>query len=146
MAIDRILVPVDFSQDSAAAVEQAIEFARVFDAEIDLIHVYQIGTLMPYDSGAYPEELIESLRNAAMQRIQGIDEEVRAAGIQSRIHLSHDVPSHAIVAAAEELSSDLIVMGTRGLTGLKHVLLGSVAERTVRHAPCSVLTVKQPVA
>jgi nucleotide-binding universal stress UspA family protein len=49
----------------------------------------------------------------------------------------------AIVGQAEELRVDLIVMGTRGHTGLKHVLLGSVAERTLRHAPCSVLTVKE---
>ena len=52
------------------------------------------------------------------------------------------LPSEAISSAAQELGADLIVMGTRGLTGLKHVMLGSVAERTIRIAPCPVLTVK----
>jgi len=50
----------------------------------------------------------------------------------------------AIVKHAEDIGADMIVMGTRGLTGLKHVLLGSVAERTIRTAPCPVLTVKTP--
>ena len=57
-------------------------------------------------------------------------------------HLSEVPAASAIVDMAEELEADLIIMGTRGHTGLKHVLLGSVAERTLRHAPCSVLTVK----
>ena len=58
-------------------------------------------------------------------------------------HLSEVPAASAIVDLAEELGADLIIMGTRGHTGLKHVLLGSVAERTLRHAPCSVLTVKE---
>jgi nucleotide-binding universal stress UspA family protein len=57
-------------------------------------------------------------------------------------HLREANPSDAILDVAREIDADLIVMGTRGLTGLKHVLLGSVAERTLRLAPCSVLTVK----
>lgn len=57
-------------------------------------------------------------------------------------HLLDGSPAYAIVSLAEEVSADLVVIGTRGATGLKHVLLGSVAEQTVRTAPCSVLTVK----
>ncbi len=63
-------------------------------------------------------------------------------GIQCESHLIAQTPSAAIVEAAEQIGADLIVMGTRGLSGLKHILLGSVAERTVRVAPCPVMTVK----
>jgi nucleotide-binding universal stress UspA family protein len=137
----RILVPVDFSAHSAAAVERAIEFAKSFDAEIDLIHSYQIqpGSITPYGT-VYPENFFEDLHLAASEKLQGVCNQVRAAGVEAKMHLSHEVPSYAIVEAAKQLNSDLIVMATRGTTGLKHVLLGSVAERTVRHAPCPVLT------
>jgi nucleotide-binding universal stress UspA family protein len=68
---------------------------------------------------------------------------VSAEGVKASSHLSEVPAASAIVGQAEELGVDLIIMGTRGHTGLKHVLLGSVAERTLRHAPCSVLTVKE---
>ena len=67
-------------------------------------------------------------------------------GIKSESILSADSPSLAISLAAEKIKADLIVMGTRGLSGLKHAVLGSVAERVVRLAPCPVLTVKHPEA
>jgi len=57
-----------------------------------------------------------------------------------------EAPSEAIVMTAKEIGADLIVMGTRGLSGFKHVLLGSVAERTVRLAPCPVMTVHAPAS
>ena len=65
-----------------------------------------------------------------------------AEGLEVTTEVSPELPAEAIVAAALERDADLIVMGTRGHTGLKHALLGSVAERTIRTAPCSVLTVK----
>jgi universal stress protein E len=67
---------------------------------------------------------------------------VATEGIAATPHLSEGPAAPAIVGLAERLGADLIVMGTRGHTGLRHVLLGSVAERTLRHAPCSVMTVK----
>ena len=137
----RILVPVDFSADSAAAVEYAIEFAKSMDAEIDLLHSYQMhpGAITPYGT-VLPANFLEDLRVAALEQLQKVCDQVQAAGVPVKMHLHHDVPSYAIIDAAKELSSDLIIIGTRGLTGLKHVVLGSVAERTVRHAPCPVLT------
>ncbi|MBW2387270.1 MAG: universal stress protein [Deltaproteobacteria bacterium] len=145
MSMKRILVPVDFSATSAAAVEYAIEFAKAFDAEIDLLHSYQInpGAITPYGP-VLPDALFDSLRAAASEQLEKVHGQVRAAGVEAKTHLSNNVPSYAIVDAAQELSSDLIIMGTRGLTGIKHVFLGSVAERTLRHAPCPVLTVNHP--
>jgi nucleotide-binding universal stress UspA family protein len=66
----------------------------------------------------------------------------RAAGVLAETHLVEFAAWEAIVETAKQIKADLIVMGTRGLTGLKHALLGSVAERTLRFAPCPVLTVK----
>jgi universal stress protein A len=147
MTLNRILVPVDFSPSSAAAVEYAIEFAKAVGAEIDLLHSYQInpGAITPYGP-VFPDSLFDAIRSAAAEQLAKVYDQVHASGIKAKTHLSCNVPSYAIVDAAEELSSDLIIMGTRGLTGLKHVFLGSVAERTLRHAPCAVLTVNLPDA
>jgi nucleotide-binding universal stress UspA family protein len=142
MQIERILVPVDFSEDAREAVDHAIEFAQSFGSEIHLLHSYQInpGGLMPYGP-SLPVDFYDGLRAGAGEELAKVRDRVVEAGLTCEMHLSQDIPSSAIVSAAKELSADLIVMGTRGLSGLKHVLLGSVAERTVRFAPCPVLTV-----
>jgi nucleotide-binding universal stress UspA family protein len=67
---------------------------------------------------------------------------VKSAGVAVESTVTPTAPVEAIERTAEEIGADLVVMGSRGLTGLKHVLLGSVAERTLRTAPCPVLTVK----
>ena len=143
----RILVPVDFSSQSEAAVKYASEFARTFDSEIDLIHSYQIhpGAITPYGT-VLPDDFFENIRLAATEKLQEVLSQVLASGVQAKMHLSHNVPSYAIVDAAKQLSSDLIIIGTRGLTGIKHVVFGSVAQRTVCHAPCPVLTLNHEEA
>lgn len=141
MNFKRILVPIDFSEISLATVERAVDFAKTFDAQIDLLHSYQShpGAMAPYGM-EYSSDLYENVRLAATEQLQKVCDRVRSAGIETTMHLSQAVPSAAIVEAARHLESDLIIIGTRGLTGLKHVMLGSVAERTVRTAPCPVLT------
>lgn len=145
LAIHRILVPVDFSEHSARALEEAIGLAKRFGAELHLLHCYQIypaGAVgFPYDV-ALPESYERAVRESATARLSGWREKAIAQGIRVEQHLSVDFPSHGIVELAEKLPADLIVIGTRGLSGLKHVMLGSVAERTIRHAPCPVLAVK----
>ncbi len=89
-----------------------------------------------------PSALLDDARRAARDRLRARAEKIQAEGVEVRIHLGNGPPGEAISSSAEELESDLIVMGTHGYTGLKHVLLGSVAERTLRTAPCAVLTVK----
>lgn len=137
----RILLPIDFSANSLATVDRAVEFAKAFDAEIDLLHSYQIlpGAITPYGT-VFSENFSDDLRLAASERLQKVCDQIRSAGVEVKMHLSSEVPSVAIVDAARYLASELIIIGTRGLTGLKHVVLGSVAERTVRFAPCPVLT------
>lgn len=146
MKIERILVPVDFSECSREAVDHAIDIARIFGSEIHLVHSYQInpGGLMPYGP-TLPVDVYDGLRAAAGEELAKVRDRIVDADVPCQVHLSQDVPSSAVVGAAKELGADLIVMGTRGLSGFRHVLLGSVAERTVRFAPCPVLTVGQSI-
>jgi nucleotide-binding universal stress UspA family protein len=93
-----------------------------------------------------PSGYYEDIRDAAAKRLSDWSDIVSKEGIKTESILSADSPSTAINLAATEIEADLVVMGTRGLSGLKHAMLGSVAERVVRLAPCPVLTVKHPEA
>lgn len=144
MPIRKILVPTDLSNSANEALERAVEIAKMVGAEIHLLHVYQI----PIGVGVnepipMPEQYFAQLRKQAGEELRTLEQKVRAvvpAGVQT--HLKFDYPGRTILEFAKSLPADLIVMGTRGLTGMKHVLLGSIAERVVRLAPCDVLTVK----
>ena len=138
-----ILVPVDFSPHSEAALDQAMDLAKALGAKIHLLHSYAVPVrgVIPYDF-AIPDGVWDGVHSAAESKLEEIRQKVASEGLEATTEVSTSLPSEAILAAANELDADLIVMGTRGHTGLKHVLLGSVAERTIRLAPCSVLTVK----
>jgi nucleotide-binding universal stress UspA family protein len=142
--IRKILVAVDFSEYADAVLDAAIEFAKQFGAGLHLVHAFdvRIPLVTPYEV-AIPTAFIEEAREAAASKLEALVRSVSAEGVEASSHLSEVPAASAIVGQAEELGVDLIIMGTRGHTGLKHVLLGSVAERTLRHAPCSVLTVKE---
>lgn len=142
---EQILVPVDFSAHSAAAFEVAVEIARAFDSKIHLLHCYQIqpGGISPYGI-AIPSSYFSEIQAAASQQLADWQAEHAPAGIPVDATTISDAPAEAIVATAKQIGADLIVMGTRGLSGFKHVMLGSVAERTVRLAPCPVMTVHAP--
>ena len=139
----KILVPVDFSEHSKAALESATQLAKTFRAELCLLHCYAVdpGGISPYGV-SLPPNYFDEVRDAANQKLDGWLEKITAEGVKARPLLSSTCPSEEISLMAEELGSDLIVMGTRGLSGVKHLMLGSVAERTLRTAPCPVLTVK----
>ena len=138
----QILIPIDFSAHSTAAFEAAVEIAKAFDSKIHLLHCYQIqpGGISPYGI-AIPPSYFAEIRDAASQQLAEWQEKHVPAGISVDSSTMSDAPSEAIIAAAKQIGADLIVMGTRGLSGFKHVMLGSVAERTVRLAPCPVMTV-----
>jgi nucleotide-binding universal stress UspA family protein len=143
LQIHTILVPVDFSEHSGQALEYAIELAQKFEARLELLHCYpiNIGGISPYGV-VLPESFERDCREAANQQLEQWLEKARAGGVPVTGSVTPMFASEAIAQQAKESGADLIVMGTRGLTGLKHVLLGSVAERTLRIAPCNVLTVK----
>ena len=141
--IERMVVAVDFSEHADRALDAAVWFAKQFGAELHLAHALDVRTplMTPYELSV-PMAFMEQARDAAASRLASLVQNVAAEGVIAVSHLSEIPAASAIADLAEELAADLIIMGTRGHTGLKHVLLGSVAERTLRHAPCSVLTVK----
>ena len=147
MKIKTILVPVDFSSHSEKAMETAVEFAKAFGAEVHLLHAYSlpVGVVGPYDY-QIPANILTDMRESAKKRVDEEVSKLADSGVPASGVITEGLPTQAILDTAEQLGADLIVMGTRGLTGLKHVVLGSVAERTIRQATCPVLTVHVPDA
>jgi universal stress protein A len=141
--ITRILAAVDFSENSNRALESAIALARMFEASLDIVHAFNspVPAIYPYDIGI-PDALLRDARNAAKELLAADAEKVHAANMEVRTHLTEVPAAGAIARLAEEIGADLLVLGTRGHSGLRHILMGSVAERAVRESPCSVLVVK----
>ncbi|MSP58747.1 MAG: universal stress protein [Myxococcales bacterium] len=144
MRIQRILCPIDFSATSREAMSAAADLAKQLHASLTLFHVYQTpGYTLP-DGAVFPSPTV---LNDLFERIDRmlaawkVDAERLGA---ARVDTATDqgIPWHEIVLRASEGDHDLIVIGTHGHTGLKHLFLGSVAERVVRRAPCPVLTIR----
>jgi nucleotide-binding universal stress UspA family protein len=143
LRLKRILVPVDFSECSDKAVDYAVAFAQQSGASLVLVHVMELqyagSGLGEVETPLFEKELRE---NASSQLQRLLDQRVAGA-----------VPCETVVAVgkawqeigltAQVQDADLIVMGTHGYTGFKHVVMGSTAERVVRHAPCPVLVVRE---
>lgn len=146
MKFDVILVPTDFSEDADHALATALQLAKQLSGRIVLLHAYHVDVPISYpgfSAGALvPDEYYREVRAQADAHVEKVAKEATAKGVEVTGKAVTGPASPAIVAEAEALPADLIVMGTRGRTGLKHVLLGSVAERVVRTAQCPVLTVK----
>lgn len=142
--IKKILVPVDFSPDSKAALGFAIILAKGVNATIHLLHSYYVPISMPvaFAPPGIPADVSQSIREAAEQHLGEWASHVKSEGVGVETHLLEGPAPEAITDVAKEMDADQIVMGTRGLTGISHVVFGSVAERTVRLAPCPVTTVK----
>jgi len=147
MKIKTILVAIDFSEHAEQAFAAACDLAKRFQASLHLVHAFEIITplVTPYQV-SIPDTYLTESRNVALRHLTDRVDKARAEGIDATSHLTESPAAPAIARTAEEIDADLIVMGTRGMTGLKHFVLGSVAERTLRLAPCSVLTVKSPDA
>jgi nucleotide-binding universal stress UspA family protein len=139
--IETILVPHDFSETTEPALAFAITIAAKFGARVTLVHAYE------RPSYAYPDSLVEDfdfeteVHRAALKALDGVAARIRTAAIPIAVLLRKGAPWVEIVAAAEQTKADLIVMGTHGRRGVSRALLGSVAEKVVRTAPCPVLTV-----
>jgi len=144
MAVQRFLVPVDFSEHANQALDYAISLAGKLDARLTLLHVLQSLPLGAVDMGVTIYTYIQDLEAEIMNSMNAYLERVTTAGLEGEIAVVHGVPFHEIIETAKTQQADLIIMGTHGRTGLQHVLLGSVAEKVVRLAPCPVLVVRQP--
>jgi len=134
---------VDFSKASRRAMHDASELARRQDADLELVHVHKVSApigdalVTPADLGS--ESLVEIEKRMTTWR----EEAARLVGRAVRSIVVAGEPAAEIVRLAHEHWFDLIVLGTRGRTGLKRFFLGSVAERVVREAPCAVLVVRR---
>lgn len=138
-----ILAPVDFSQNSAKALQYVRAFASEFNANVVLLHVVE-PTVLPDNFGMVPpayEQVGESLAKSAHERLPRMAREVSDDATMVQCMVRTGRAAWEIVRVAAEIRADMIIITTHGYTGLKHVLMGSTAELIVRHAPCAVLTV-----
>ena len=147
VCVKRILCPVDFSDSADHAMRYATALAENFGAELTLLHV--VAPLMAALPGetALPNTLqadINELADACRERLEQLVGKLATASLRIQHTVLNGVPFIEIIRYARETETDLIVMGTHGRTGLGHLLIGSVAERVVRKAPCPVLTIKHP--
>lgn len=139
-----ILVPLDFSPPSRQALAAAVAFARRFKAKLTLLHVVEpVGT--PDFAASFPlvMENDKVMAAAKLELVRLVAEARIPRGTVEKVLVRFGRSFHEITDAAGMLKVDLIIISTHGYTGLKHALLGSTAERVVRHAPCPVLVVRQ---
>ena len=145
MATQRFLVPIDLSEYANQALDYAVNLAGKLDARLMLVHVIQSIPLVGVDMGVtLPYTYVQDLEAEIMQSMESALTRVTAAGLEGEIVVVHGIPFHEIIETAKTRQVDLIIMGTHGRTGLQYVLLGSVAEKVVRLAPCPVLVARQP--
>lgn len=146
--INRILCPVDFSETSDAALLYAISLARAYAAELTVLHVVAPPvTSLPGEHflGDFVQADMEALTTACRERVGRLLAETPCAEtVKVTPSVVCGIPYLEIVRIAGESQADLLVLGTHGRSGIEHLLIGSVAERVVRKAPCPVLTVKKP--
>jgi nucleotide-binding universal stress UspA family protein len=136
-----ILCPTDFSPTAAHALEFAADLARTFDARLVVLHAFFPAVLGERAGAPLPDEL-QALRAAVRKQLDDLRPADPAVRVERLLREAPD--AEAILTAAAELKADLIVMGTHGRTGVRRLVLGSVAEEVLRKAPCPVLTVKGP--
>ena len=144
--ITRILVPVDFSPHADRALGYAATLALRFGAKLALVHVMED----PLVTGAWTSEVYvanlaevrDQLIATAERQMAARRESAAAMGVTAETTVITGWPVQAIIDHAAQGAFDLIVMGTHGRTGLAHAVMGSVAERVLRRAPCPVLTVR----
>ena len=142
-----ILHPTDFSEPSKYALEYAVACAKEFDAKLYLLHVIPdipVGTYFAMGPLAPPAQPMENIEKQVSQALQNVLPQAVRGAIPVEYLIRNGAPFLEIVRCAEQIKADMIVCGTHGRTGLKHAIIGSVAENVVRHAPCPVLTVRHP--
>jgi nucleotide-binding universal stress UspA family protein len=142
IALTKILVPTDFSEQSAKAVRYGAELAKKFGAELHLLHAVEATPIM-YGEGAgyFPPETLTEMEAAAAEQLNKLElESADDLRVIRKVLQGH--PFVEIVRYAKDNTIELIVIGTHGRGAIAHMLLGSVAEKVVRKAPCPVLVVR----
>ena len=143
---NRILVPIDFSSPSDAALDYARHVATRFSASLYLLHVAEDPYRAFYSAEVYVPEvegLREEILNDSLTRLKSLLHASDLTNLHAVTEAVIGTPAASIVEFADGRDIELIVMGTHGRGGMSHLLMGSVAERVVRTAPCPVLTVRR---
>jgi len=148
ITLKNILVATDFSEPSDAALVYGRAFARNFNATLHVVHVVGNVSSAAYGAEGYVAampDLQQEVEGAARKQLDAvlIDSDERPLPTRG-VLITSNAPAHAIVEYASREHVDLIVTGTHGRGAVAHLLMGSVAERVVRTAPCPVLTVRHP--
>jgi nucleotide-binding universal stress UspA family protein len=148
MSLKTILVATDFGEAADAALAYGRELARTFGAQLDVLYVVENVLARAYGAesyiASYPELQDEVESSARLQLDLRLTDDDRTALRAKTVMITSNSPAQTIVSYAKEHEIDLIVMGTHGRGAMAHLLMGSVAERVVRTAPCPVLTVRHP--
>jgi nucleotide-binding universal stress UspA family protein len=149
IALKKILVATDFSELSAVALSYGCDLGRLFDAEVHVLHVVDdLGARLCGLPGGYAGDLGRLRADMEQTALEQIDARLETDSrhllrTQSVVRTSLS-PAETILAYARDAKIDCIVMGTHGRGGVAHLVMGSVAERVVRLAPCPVLTIRHP--
>lgn len=144
----RLLVPIDFSACSEGAINLAVQFAREFDATIDLLHVAEAPLSLPGTDLARVEGVAETVPlrdyvgHDVTKRLESQAMRLRNQGLAVSTTVAIGDIAETIIEEADARHADAIIIGTHGRTGLVHLLLGSVAEKVVRGASVPVVTVR----
>ncbi|MEA3221674.1 MAG: universal stress protein [Thermodesulfobacteriota bacterium] len=144
--IKKILIPTDFSASAQYALQYAIGLNKLFDARLYLLHVLQDFTEFSefnLNLSILPQLYAEFEGNAA-KRLEEVSSTLVPPDTTCDTYIVHGIPFNEIINFAKKEQIDLIVIGTRGRTGLKHILFGSTAEKVVKRALCPVLSVRNP--
>jgi nucleotide-binding universal stress UspA family protein len=142
--IERILVPIDFSEHSRKALAYAGELAAIYGARLQLLHVIEEPIYPAFYSAYYifPAAALPNVETETENELRQLIRVELKPEVVSEIHVVHGRAAQNIADFARYNQSDLVVIATHGLTGFKHLLIGSVAEKVVRLAPCPVFTLK----
>lgn len=144
-SFQRILVATDFSETSAYAVKYAIEMAKTFGAGLHVLHVLETEIPLMVDGIAYlPPGIIEEIEKSAASQLEQVIPPEERNKLSVTLALRRGSAFLEIIGYARDQKMDLIVIGTHGRGAIAHVLLGNVAEKVVRKAPCPVLTIRHP--
>ncbi len=138
-SIRRILCPVDFSEPSDHAYAYAVHLAKALGAELHAMHAFQLPVYALPDGAMIPTAEVAASVSTEAQK--ALDRLAAPAGVEVHRHLTEGVPHKEVERLVEELECDLVVMGTHGRTGIRRLLVGSVAERVVRTCSVPVVTV-----
>jgi nucleotide-binding universal stress UspA family protein len=139
-SITRLLLATDFSDEARRAEEYASALAASWQIPLTVMTVLEFPPGMNPDYAVNKQYLTDRMHDAST-RLAEFKERIRRRGVVATTHIVSGIPSERVIAAAQSEEADLLVVGTRGKSGLAHVLLGSTAERVIRSAPCPVLAV-----